>query len=271
MGLSNLQRLIANSTKKEVDIPTSFIADFKYTIIQKNEEDYQKPTPTYKPSSLRCIRNMYFQRAETDIDKLVVNPSIVGIAESGTDRHERIQYWITQMEKYISDFKWLSVRDYLTESGLIEEFDIVSEGKFETKLHHKKLNLRFLCDGLIEYKGHKYILEIKTETSSKWFNRNSVNEAHKEQAVAYATMFNINDVMFMYENRDFCDWKVFIFHVTNEMKKTLVIDPILLCEQYVEAQQVPPIPDNAGDSLCKYCDYKLLCKEIGQDNGIKQD
>lgn len=269
MGLSNLQRLIANSTKKDVDVPTSFISDLKYTIIQKNEEDYKKPTPTYKPSSLRCIRNMYFQRTEADIDKLIVNPSIVAIAESGTDRHERLQYWITHMENYVSDFKWMSVREYLTNTGLLDEFDILVEGKYETKLEHKKLHLRFLCDGLIKYKDQIYILEIKTEVSSKWFSRTSVDEKHKEQATAYATMFNINDVMFVYENRDFCDWKAFILHVTNEMKKTLVIDPILLCEQYIEKQVVPPIPENAGNILCKYCDYKSLCKEVGQTDGIE--
>ena len=39
----------------------------------------------------------------------------------------------------------------------------------ETKLYHKKLNMSFMTDGIIRYKGKYFIFEFKKETSDKFY------------------------------------------------------------------------------------------------------
>lgn len=268
MPISNLQRLILNSNKKEESVADSFVSDFKYVISRYESEHQEKPSPTYKPSSMRCIRNMYFQRTGQDIDEYKINPSLVAIGESGTDRHKSIQHWVMRMKDYGVDCEWVDVVDYLTQENLLDNFEVLNKGKYETKLEHKYLHIRFLCDGIIKYKNEYYILEIKTETSVKWQSRREINEEHIEQGVAYSTLLHIDNVLFLYENRDFCDWKSFILNVSDTMKMEYILNPINSCERYIKSNKVPPIPAVAGTKYCRYCLYKNACKVIGQTEDI---
>ena len=46
--------------------------------------------------------------------------------------------------------------------------EIVGQSGMECKLYHKKLNMSFMCDGIIKYKSKYFIFEFKTETANKW-------------------------------------------------------------------------------------------------------
>lgn len=263
MASNNLRRLIKEAVTKEVDIPTSFVGDLKRTIIQECIKDNRKPSPTYKPSSLGCIRNMYFQRVEAEIDPPSPNPSLTGQGESGSARHEHLQRWITKMKENDIDCEYIDVKTYIEENGLEDQLEVLKQKEFETKIQHKTLHLRFLADGIIRYRGKYYILEIKTEVSFKWQTRSDVAPEHVKQGTAYATLFGLDDVLFLYENRDICDWKSYILHVTPEMKDELIIKPITLCEKYVQSKVVPPISKVRDTKTCKYCPYKTICKTTG--------
>lgn len=256
---NNLKRLIDQSVLKEVDIPASFLSDFKRTISEYNLESQRKPTPTYKPSSLKCIRNMYFQRIEGEPDVKKINPSMVGVAESGTDRHERIQFYVQLMSKYGSKFKWIKVSEYLKEHP-VPHLKVLNEDEFETKLEHTLLKMRFKCDGIVRYGSEYYILEIKTESSFKWSDRVGVDEEHVPQGSSYSAILGIDKVLFLYECRDICDWRPFILEVTPEMKSEYVLLPIARCEKYVMEKKVPPKPIIASKRFCRYCNYTKLCK-----------
>lgn len=261
---ANLNRLIQSAkNKKEVDVATSFLQDFRYSLIQEELQERNKPSPTYKPSSFKCIRNMYFQRTEEELDEFKPNPSLKAITESGSDRHERIQGHITRMNSFGVKCQFIKVRDYLTEAGLLDEFDILEEGKYETKLQHKTLHVRFLCDGILKYNDEYYILEIKTETSYKWQERKNFDEKHRNQVVAYSALLKINKVLFIYENRDLCDWKCFLLNVSKEMHEELVYKPIEECEKYILEKSIPPISKIINKKDCKYCNYKNKCKLAG--------
>lgn len=259
MGASNLSRLIDQSVMGGVDIPTSFLSDFKRTISEDTLQHQRKPTPTYKPSSLKCIRNMYFQRVEAEQDIKKINPSMVGVAESGSDRHERIQKYVQKMSKYGSKFEWVKVSDYLKEHP-VPHLQLLDEDEYETKLEHDILKLRFKCDGILKYDNEYYILEIKTESSYKWSNRMTIDEEHLPQGSAYSTLLNIDKVLFLYECRDICDWRVFVLEVTPEMRSEYVLLPIARCEKYVQSKEVPPKPIIATKKFCRYCNYTKQCK-----------
>ena len=67
--------------------------------------------------------------------------------------------------------------------------------------------------------------------------------------------------MFLYENRDNCDKKAFLLHVTEEMRNELVAK-IEECDGYVTNLIPPPKPE-VSKKTCSYCNYKQACKKAG--------
>ena len=70
--------------------------------------------------------------------------------------------------------------------------------------------------------------------------------------------FNIRDILFVYENRDNCVKKAFIYEVTEdriESVKKLISD----CNGYVDRGCTPP--KTTVKYNCTYCDYKQYCKQ----------
>ena len=114
-----------------------------------------------------------------------------------------------------------------------------------------------MTDGLLKFNGEYFILEIKTEASSKFYTREDVDAKHVFQAVAYSLSFGLDDVIFLYENRDTCAKKAFLLHVTEEMKDELA-NLLCDCEDYLKAKKLPPKTTNKR--LCTYCKYKKFCK-----------
>ena len=157
------------------------------------------------------------------------------------------------------DCEYVSVPDFLQSRG-IEDIEVIDATGIETKLYHKKLNMSFLTDGIIKYKGRYYILELKTETSFKWGSRKGVDPKHYNQATAYSIAFGLDDVIFVYINRDILDMKAFMLEVSSDMKNDL-IGKITNCDDYVSKGEVPPKPTEASPKFCQYCAYRSLCDE----------
>lgn len=262
MSLKNLAKLI-NNTVKEKTVEQEFLFQLNETISRLDAENPRKPSQTYKPSSLGgCMRNMYYQviGAEQDPNKKR-DASGVGITEAGSDRHERIQKAVAEMKRLGYDFEWIDVAEYLKQWPQ-QGTEVVQKQGMETKLKNTILNMSFLCDGIVKFKGKYYVLEIKTEASFKWNGRAEVVEQHKYQASAYSTCLGIDGVIFIYENRDFCSKKSFMYEVTDQDKEERVIHRIATCDSYVERKIVPPM--TTIQSLCKYCNYKERCAKDGE-------
>lgn len=256
-SLKNVFSLIEQA-KESQSVETSFLNDLKRSIELTEEKNARKPSQTYKPSNMNCIRNMWFQVTGTEPDVANASACLVGICESGTDRHERVQNAVSEMKNNNIDCEYVDVEKYVKSRNL-DYLKVIGKKGNETKLYHKSLNLSFLCDGIIRYKGKYYILEIKTESIYKWQNRQGVNEAHYNQATAYSIALGLDDIIFLYINRDNTDMKAFMFHVTEEMKQTLV-GKIEMCDDYVKKLTCPPKPENAGAKLCQYCNYRNSCR-----------
>lgn len=255
--LKNVLRLLdtENDTKP---VHEEFLTDLKRSIELDDIKSSRKPSQAYKPSSMNCIRNMYYQMIGVEPDKSDTSYTLVGICNSGTDIHERVQKYVTGMRDNGMDCEYVNVADYVTSRNL-DYLQIVSQQGMETKLYHKDLKMSFLCDGIIRYKGHYYILELKTENSRKWLERDNVDPKHYAQGTAYSIAFGIKDVVFVYISRDVLDMKSYMFTPTEEMKLELV-NKIETCEEFVNTKTVPPMPDNAGSKLCAYCNYKKYCQ-----------
>ena len=243
------------------------------SILHTNDQKYYvclysdgKPSQRYKPSSMHCLRQMYYQMIGADLDSTGQKRNdFYGICESGEDRHIRIQRTISLMRQHGVDCDFVDVAEYVRSNNL--NLEILSKKEFETKLFDREHNIVFLCDGIIKYKGKYYILEIKTEAAYKWMIQDDVSDFHKYQAYTYAFEFGIDDVLFIYENRDVCSKKAFMLHVTDEDKR-LVLDRIAMVDEAVEKGIVPAQENAKNNKACLYCDYKTRCR---CDGGITED
>ena len=211
----------------------------------------------YKPSSLNCLRMMYFYRTSTEIDEVKRPASSIGVLQSGEDRHLRIQNAITKMKQNGYDCEWIDVDTYIKQNNLTN-LEVIAKKEYETTVHNKELDLLFLCDGIVKINNKYFIVEIKTENSINFYSRKDVAEEHKHQATCYSISFNINNVLFIYENRDLCSKKVFLFNVTASLKNQ-VINMIESCNKCVKTNKIPMyIPCKS----CTYCDYKKKCEAL---------
>jgi CRISPR/Cas system-associated exonuclease Cas4 (RecB family) len=281
MSLKNLAKLVSEATKKR-PVEQQFLRDLNETIVRLDAEDNYKPSKTYKPSMLGgCKREVFFCVIGEQEDPKIIDPddaSFIGICESGSDRHERIQKAVSQMERLGYKVKWWDVEEYLTmwpQPGT----KVVEKKGMETKLRNEIFNMSFLCDGIIQIDGKFFILEIKTEASFKWQGRVDAVDKHKTQAACYSLTLGIDDVIYIYENRDFCTKKSFRYTVTEEDRQARVIDVIEDIDNYVREHneivesletksdtipitKAPPKSDKKSD--CNYCDYKKACKRWGE-------
>ena len=261
MGKTALKSLLSMVGEAEMTSPIA--QSFLNSLIQSIEKTANKnaylPSAHYKPSSMNCIRNMYYQMVKTPLDPDIKEAPLVGIGESGTDRHERIQKAIIDMKENGYDCEYLDVAEYVKEHNLE---DIIVKGKrgIETQLFNAKYNLSFLCDGIIKFKGEYYIFEFKTEASRKFVNREGVDNNHINQATAYSLSLGIDNVLFLYENRDLCTKKAFLLTVTQKMKDKLTC-LICTCDEYLEMGIVPPKPADITTKVCQYCAYKSKCRK----------
>jgi len=259
-SLKSICRLIDQANDK-LPPAQSFLTDLKKSIEMSADQGRRKPSQTYKPSSMKCIRNMYYQRAGVEPDEELSSYCSVGICNSGSDIHIRIQTAIEDMKKHGIDCEYIDVADFVKSRNL-DYLEIVSKSGMETKLFHKTLNMSFMCDGIIRYNNHYYILEIKTEASFKWSTRTDTDPAHYNQGTAYSVAFQLPEVMFLYINRDILDMKAYLFVPTNEMKENLV-GTIEDCEGYVNRMICPPKPEDLPKRVCQYCGYKTQCRKDG--------
>lgn len=259
-SMKNVCKLIAQAEKK-LPPEASFLSDLKRSIEIDAEKDDRLPSQTYKPSGMKCVRQSYYQITGATPDLSHASYVGVGICNSGTDIHERVQKAVAGMKDNGFDCEYVDVAKFVKQRKL-KDLEVKSQEGMETKLYHKKLNMSFMCDGIIKYGNHYYILELKTETSNKWFARKDVDIMHYNQAVAYSVALGLNEVIFVYISRDTLDMKAFMFPVTETMKGYL-LDYIQVCDGYVEKKQCPPKPAVIDRKTCEYCMYKTQCTKDG--------
>lgn len=254
-----------------------FLADLT-SYIEQTQEIY-KPSGSISPSGLSCNRRVWFDRNIETISEGKPH-TVIGITETGSFRHDKIQETLVEMTKAGSEWQYLDVEEYLNTVGNPQNLIILEKKGHETKLRNDKLDMNFLCDGILKYKGMYYILEIKTESTFKFRYRNDIAFEHKNQARAYAYNLGIDKVIFLYENRDFNDKKTFILSPTKEeldvwLEMIMGIlnskEPPELMPEFLEelayAVETKKVPQKAMRELnwqerfkqCGYCPFQAQC------------
>lgn len=259
-SLKSVSRLI-NIANEEKPIEEQFLTDLCRSIELDSEKHWKLPSRTFKPSGMRCPRDNYYTLMGVEPDKGSSSHNMIGIVNSGSDIHDRMQTAISGMIENGMSCEYVSVPDFIKERG-IDDLVIREQHGHETKLYNTKYNISFMLDGIIRYKGKYFILEIKTETSNKWYSRAEVDKKHYNQAIAYSLNMGLNDVMFLYIDRDMLNKKTYIFHVTDKMRNEMV-KYIENVNGYVKRQIVPPKPNDIAKNICTYCGYQSQCRKDG--------
>lgn len=258
MARESLRQLLGMVKAEEKgDLASAFLTDLLYSIEYVEADPNYRPSKTYKPSSMGCLRGMYYMKTGAQPNQAgKKDAGMEGIMESGTDRHVRIQQAICNMKKRGIDCEYIDVETFAKQRD-IKGLKIVSKEGMETKCFYEPLELSFMTDGIIRYRGIYFVLEIKTEMSMKWNSRRGVEEKHRTQGCCYSHVFGIPRIMWLYENRDICTKKTYVMEVTEDEVKERVLDKIKACNEYIEKKQVPPKPEHPR---CDYCMYTEICR-----------
>ena len=256
------------SQVKGLSVEETFQLEYTQTVQKMNKP--KRGSIFYKPSSMNCKRQMFYIARGKNPDDVLPSYSIVRICESGTDSHERIQGYVSKMRDNGFDCDWIDPKWYIENMKLdylvvqdkafceANGLEYHGEKPFETKLYDKRYNLSFLCDGIIRFHGKYYILEIKTEADWKNMNRTEADEKHRNQARCYSLSMGINDVIWIYESRNFCNVQVFHTHI-EESDKAEIVYAIEEVDQCLRELRLPP--KTTEQRNCQYCDYRSLCSK----------
>lgn len=249
----------------EQPINKKFLTDVMMSIERMEFRGRRKPSPWYKPSSMNCMRNMYFTRIEAQRDEVHREYVNVGMADTGTRRHEAIQDVLLFMNE-TSDWEYIDVAAYVEKKqaeGKCRSLVVKGRAGAETHLIDKALCLSFRCDGILKYKptSEYFLFEFKNQASFKYMGKVAVDKEHHNQVVCYCTALDLDKALVLYENRDVCSLECpELFIVTDDMKNKLIAD-IMECEQYV-SKLIPPAKCE-NTKACRWCDYKSACKKVG--------
>ncbi len=258
---------LINNNKPELPPNKRFLADVMSCIERCEVKNRGAGSNWYKPSSMHCMRNMYFTRTKAPRDETPVEYNVTGMADTGTDRHERIQSALLKLKELGYDWEYYPVDKYVKmkqEQGKCKSLIVKGQQGAETHLIDTVLNLSFRCDGIIRRisSNEFYLFEFKNVISFKYGQvEDHCLEQHHNQVICYCTALDLNKAFVMYENRDNCSLEVpEVFEVTQNMKNWLV-GYIEECEGYVERMITPPKTDDSKN--CRWCPYKTVCKKEG--------
>lgn len=263
-GLRQLIDTIKKEEREETKaVEIRFLSDLYFSITQQAQKEARQPSKSFKPSSMKCCRNMQYQLLGVPQDKSDTSPELIGILESGTDRHLRLQNAICKMKENGIDCEYVKVGDFIRTkqaNGFLLDLEIVNEDGMETKIYNKRYNISFMADGIIKYRGKYYILEIKTESTKKHYNRMEMAEEHIPQICAYKLSFGIDEVIMLYEDRDNCCKKAYHKIITDDMVFTNVIEKIEIVNSCISTGELAPASVGSG---CRYCPFKTKCRQDG--------
>lgn len=242
---------------------SEFLDFYEGYVDSKIREGAARPSHlTFAASSFRCNRRSWFRLrgVKPDVAK-TLDKTLNFTAEIGTACHRIIQ---KNLKAALGD-DWVSVEDHIKEINFPYEYTIKADDDgFEHQIEIVSPPIRFACDGIIRWKGKKYLLEIKTSEFSSWDNLMDPKEEHVDQIKCYATLLQLDGVLFLYQDRQYGGFKCYEVAITSiEMQE--VLDRFTYVLDMVEKNLAPdPLPK--GDKWCSpsMCPYYKKCSEYGR-------
>lgn len=259
MGLASLIKVAQGKNAGSVSFEDNFLKAYEEAVRQKELEERQvAPSDYIRPSSMYgCERMIFFQRVHSgSLNGDQSDVPLIEICQSGTDRHLDIQHIVERME----GVECLDLEEVVKEAnqkGIKTEFLGWNEDHTEARCKNDELSIFFQPDGVIRFMGKEVILEVKTESTYQFSNRYEPKEDHKWQATSYGMGLGIDYVLFLYEDRNFCKKKIYLWKITDEMKERVKAKI-----HTVNTACKTGIPPEKNEDKCTYCKYKNECSLV---------
>lgn len=256
MGLASLIKVAQGKNAGSVSFEDNFLKEYEEAVRRKELAERQvAPSDYIRPSSMYgCERMIFFQRVHSgSLNGEQSDVPLIEICQSGTDRHLDIQHIVEIME----GVECLDLEEVVKEAnqkGIKTEFLGWNEDHTEARCKNDELSIFFQPDGVIRFMGKEVILEVKTESTYQFSNRYEPKEDHKWQATSYGMGLGIDYVLFLYEDRNFCKKKAYLWKITDEMKQA-----VLKKINTVNTACKTGIPPEKNEDKCTYCKYKNEC------------
>lgn len=273
--VSRTQRAVVAAIKTvrpTTPVNQRFLADMTHAIEELNHRNRRQGSPNYKPSSMACLRQMYYTRTAAPRDERRDGYQNVGMADTGTRRHEAMQEVLLAMQELGFPWKYWDVEDFLKTYRWPEQrclnLKVVRKDGAETLLKDEVLHLSFKCDGIVEHLEDTtgdpfYLWEFKNQVEFKAQKKAGsphIDVQHHVQVEIYCAEFDLNKALVTYENRNACDLYVPEVFEVSQPRKQAQISRLLEAESYAERGIPPPKPPmNPKDNICKWCSYKSQC------------
>lgn len=240
---------------------SSDVLNFLENSWDKNiQENVHKSSKTFAPSSLRCERISWFRLrgVEPDVSE-VSDKNLDFVATVGTACHRKLQSILVAS----LGTDWINVDSYLSSVYPSGSYSSNSDG-YETQIEFYSPPIRFACDGLIRWNSKIYLLEIKSCEYSTFQELSDPRSEHIAQVTSYCAMLHIQDVIFIYIDRQYGTLKCFEYHVPKYAIDS-TFDMFDRVQDCVKSHIAPPgLP--VGDKWCSpsMCKYFQKCKEYGR-------
>ena len=236
MARKSLIAMIKAAGETETDYAEKLTADFTHAVQKWDKINKRVPSNSFKPSSFRCLRCGVMQVLGLPQDEGEERANMIGICAGGSFIHEYVQHIIYRMKEMGMSWEYVDVAKYVSEKKLPLEIISPSDFEnnvFETKLYSERYNFRFLCDGIIKIKNKYFILEIKSISSNQFFKLKEIPKKYRTQAISYSSLLRIDDVIFLFVDRDLFNTKSFMLTATQK-EKSLWQGKVLAGLKYVE-------------------------------------
>lgn len=219
-------------------------------------------TPSLSPSGLGCQRAAAFKLsgAMCREDTETYESSLA--AAMGSFVHERLQKFMSKSNI------WVNVQDYIVEHpelNLRLREHQRSDGEVSLEFSGERQGTHvppftFQCDGLVKIEGEYYLIEIKTETETAWQKRGAPNPKHQEQGRAYAFLYGVRNILWVYASRESFGTHRKIYLQTIKDSEIYAFSSLITgIGAAVESKSISSLP-KAKD--CKYCAFIDLCKKL---------
>lgn len=259
MGLKSLLKVAQGKNAESVSFEDNFLKAYEEAVRRKELAERQvAPSDYIRPSSMYgCERMIFFQRVHSgSLNGEQADVPLIEICQSGTDRHLDIQHIVEMMD----GVECLDLEEVVKEAnqkGINTEFMGWNEDHTEARCKNDELSIYFQPDGVIRFMGKEVILEIKTESTYQFNNRYEPKEDHKWQATSYGMGLGIDYVLFLYEDRNFCRKKLYLWKITDEMK-----EKVRAKIHTVNTAISVGVPPEKDEDKCNYCKYKNECSLV---------
>lgn len=242
-------------------VSCEFLESYESYVDEQIREHEEAPSSkTFSGSSFRCDRKSWFRLRGTEPDKVKLPDKTLNFtAEIGTACHRIIQNNLAELLQEA----WLDVDDFMKETDY--EYEVIKDDdSLESQVHIFNPPIKFACDGLIKLNGIVYLLEIKTSEFGSWNDLTGPKLQHIDQVKCYASLLNIHNVLFLYQDRQYGGLKCYEVHVTDadmigiKNRFDYVLDMV---KKNLAPEGLPQ-----GDTWCtsSMCAYYNKCQEYGR-------